>query len=98
MVSVLVHWAACLAFDQVGRCKSITIHDAAENVGVGGLLRAALSLRFTATVSRPSLMIVALMIVALVQAGLRASASETDGYDPRVKFFLLPWMMRACVS
>ena len=61
---------------------------------MGGLLRAALSLRFTATGSRPSPMVVALMIVALVQACLRASASETDGYDPRLKFFLLPWMVK----
>jgi hypothetical protein len=33
-------------------------------------------------------MIVALMIVALVQAAWRVSASETDGYDPQPKFFL----------
>ena len=57
---------------------------------MGGLLRAALSSRFTATGSRPSL-----IIVALVQAALRASASETDWSDSRPKFFLWPWMVRA---
>ena len=83
--SVLVHWAACLALDQLGRRISITISDALAKVGVGGLLRVAFSARFSSIGSRPSL-----IIIALPQAALRASANGTFGYDPRPKFLLFP--------
>ncbi len=89
VVSVLVHWAACLALDQLGRRILITISDATANVGVGGRCRAAFSSRFSAMGSRPSR-----IIVALPQVALRAAANETDGYEPSPKFLLNSFFCR----
>ena len=88
MVSVLLHWPACFAFVQLGRRISITISAAAAKVGVGGLWRAAIASRFSASGSRPSR-----IILELARAALRASARETVGYPPRPKFRRLPSMV-----
>ena len=71
---MLVHCAACFAFVQVGRRISMTISDASENVGVGGLFLASIASRLSPSGSRPSL-----IILVLSKAALRASASETVG-------------------
>ena len=88
MASVLVYWAACFAFVQLGRRNSITISAAAAKVGVGGLWRAAIASRFSASGSRPSL-----IVLELARAALRASARETLGYPPRPTFRREPSMV-----